>query len=162
MDVKKIVYKKLEELGIKYEVMEHEPAFTIEDIDRLHISDNGLVCKNLFLRDEKGRRHFLLILNGHKEVDLKEIRKCIGSTRLSFGSAERLDRCLKLTQGSVSPFGVINDTEGLVEVVIDSELKGKDKIGFHPNENTATVWVDFEGLIKFINANGNDVIFVDI
>ena len=114
MAVKEAVFNKLNELGISYEVDEHQAAFTIEDIDKLGIFDKGVGCKNLFLRDGSGKRHFLLVAPEHKAVDLKSVKEQIGSSRLSFGSAERLDRCLKLTQGSVSPFCVLNDKDCLV------------------------------------------------
>lgn len=162
MDVKQKVYNKLNELGINYEVEEHEAAFTVEDIDRLGLFKKGVGCKNLFLRDASGKRHFLLVAPDHKEVDLKSVRSQLGCSRLSFGSAQRLDRCLKLTQGSVSPFGVLNDTERSVELVFDSSLKGEKSVGFHPNLNTATVWLKFDDLLKVVEDNGNDVCYVDL
>lgn len=162
MDVKQQVYDKLDELGITYEVDEHPAAFTIEEVDRLGIFDKGTGCKNLFLRDGSGKRHFLLVAPEHKEVDLKSVREQIGSSRLSFGSAERLERCLKLTQGSVSPFGILNDSEGNVELIFDRDLIGDEKVGFHPNINTATVWLKFEDLLKVIEDNGNNVMYVNI
>lgn len=161
-EIKKQVYDKLDELGIEYEVIEHEPAFTIEDIDKMGIFNDGVGCKNLFLRDASGKRHFLLSVPEHKNVDLKSVRTQIGSSRLSFGSAERLYNCLKLTQGSVSPFGVINDNDKKVEFVFDRCLLGENKVGFHPNINTATVWLSFEDLLKVIEDNGNETMFVDL
>lgn len=161
-DVKQKVYNRLDELGIKYEAVDHPAAFTIEDIDRMGIFNEGTGCKNLFLRDEKGRRHFLVVAPEHKEVDLKSVRKQIGSSRLSFGSAQRLEKCMGLTQGSVSPFGVLNDSECSVEFVFDRELKGNEKVGFHPNINTATVWLKFDDIIKVIEANGNSIVYVDL
>ncbi len=162
MDIKKQVYDRLNELGIEYEVEEHEAAFTVEDIDRLGLFKKGTGCKNLFLRDASGKRHFLLVAPDHAEVDLKSVRAQLGCSRLSFGSAERLDRCLKLTQGSVSPFGVINDSECRVELIFDRSLIGNNCVGFHPNINTATVWVKFDDLLKFISANGNTIHYVDL
>ena len=133
MDVKEAVYNKLNELGISYEVDEHPAAFTIEDIDKLGIFDKGVGCKNLFLRDGSGKRHFLLVAPEHKAVDLKSVKEQIGSSRLSFGSAERLDRCLKLTQGSVSPFGILNDKDCLVELVFDRDLIGEKAVEIQRN-----------------------------
>jgi hypothetical protein len=162
IDVRKQVYDKLNELGIKYEVEEHEAAFTIEDIDRLGLFNKGVGCKNLFLRDGSGKRHFLLVAPEHKAVDLKSVKNQVGCSRLSFGSAERLDRCLKLTQGSVSPFGILNDKECNVELIFDRDLMGQESVGFHPNLNTATVWLKFDDLLKVINENGNDIFYVDL
>ncbi|MGN1317867.1 MAG: prolyl-tRNA synthetase associated domain-containing protein [Lachnospirales bacterium] len=162
MDVREIVYDKLNELDINYEVEEHEAAFTVDDIDRLGLFQKGIGCKNLFLRDASGKRHFLLVAPDHAEVDLKSVRSQLGCSRLSFGSAERLDKCLKLTQGSVSPFGVINDKDCKVELIFDRSLIGKNSLGFHPNLNTATVWLKFDDLLKFINDNGNTIHYVDL
>lgn len=162
MDVKDAVYNKLSELGISYDVDEHQAVATIEEIDKLGIFDKGVGCKNLFLRDGSGKRHFLLVAPEHKAVDLKSVREQIGSSRLSFGSAERLDQCLKLTQGSVSPFGILNDKDCLVELVFDSDLIGEKAVGFHPNINTATVWLSFEDLIKVIKDNGNTIHYVKL
>lgn len=162
MDVKQKVYDKLNELGITYEAVEHPAAFTIEEVDRLGIFDKGTGCKNLFLRDGSGKRHFLLVAPEHKEIDLKSVREQIGSSRLSFGSAERLERCLKLTQGSVSPFGVLNDSECKVELIFDRDLIGDETVGFHPNINTATVWLKFEDLLKVIEDNGNSIMYVNL
>lgn len=162
MDVRQKVYDKLNELGITYEVDEHPAAFTIEEVDEMGIFNKGVGCKNLFLRDGSGKRHFLVVVEGHKEVDLKDIRSQIGCSRLSFGSEERLQRCMKLTKGSVSPFGILNDDNRAVELVFDKALIGEMCVGFHPNLNTATVWLSFEDLIKVINDHGNTIHYVEI
>lgn len=162
MDEKQKVYNKLNQLLIPYTVDEHEAAFTIEDIDKMGIFNKGVGCKNLFLRDEKGKRHFLLIAQDHKQVNLKEVRRQIGCSRLSFGSEERLWNCLKLTKGSVSPFGVINDPECKVEIIFEGDLINEKSLGFHPNDNTATVWLSFQDIKRFIEDNGNDIMYVSL
>lgn len=162
MSAQEKVFEKLNELDIKYEVVNHPAVFTIEDMDDLNITEQGDVCKNLFLRDEKGKRHFLVVLDKDKKADLKNIQKQLGSTRLSFASAERLDKYLKLQKGEVTPLGVINDEEGAVEVVFDNDLVGKTKLGVHPNDNTATVWISFEDLKKVIDQNGNKIKYLSI
>lgn len=161
-DIKKVVYDKLNSMNIRYEAVEHEAVYTIADIDRLGTFDRGTGCKNLFMRDASGKRHFLLVAEEHAEVDLKEVRSQLGCSRLSFGSEERLWNCLKLKPGSVSPFGILNDTDRRVEVVFDSSLKGKDSLGFHPNDNTATVWISFEDLKRVIENNGNQIAYVNL
>lgn len=162
MSAQEKVFEKLKELNVKYEVMNHPAVFTIEEMDALNITEQGDVCKNLFLRDEKGKRHFLVVLDKDKKADLKDIQKQLGSTRLSFASAERLDKYLKLQKGEVTPLGVINDEEGSVEVVFDNDLIGKTKLGVHPNDNTATVWISFEDLKKVIDHNGNKIKYLNI
>jgi Ala-tRNA(Pro) deacylase len=162
MSVQEKVFERLNQLNIKYEVMNHPAVFTIEEMDDLGISEQGDVCKNLFLRDEKGKRHFLIVLNKDKKADLKNIQKQLGSTKLSFASAERLDKYLKLEKGEVTPLGVINDIDASVEVVFDNDLIGKTRLGVHPNDNTATVWISFEDLKKVIEQNENKIKYVTI
>ncbi|MBV7274275.1 prolyl-tRNA synthetase associated domain-containing protein [Clostridiaceae bacterium UIB06] len=162
MNAQEKVFEKLNELNIKYEVVNHPAVFTIEEMDNLGITFQGDVCKNLFLRDEKGKRHFLVVLDKDKKADLKNIQKQLGSTRLSFASAERLDKYLKLQKGEVTPLGVINDINASVEVAFDNDLLGRTKLGVHPNDNTATVWISFEDLIKVVEQNGNKITYVTI
>lgn len=159
---KEAVEKKLNELGISFEVDDHEPVYTIEDMDELGITKKGLVAKNLFLRDAKGKRHFLVLIPGEKHADIKKVEKQIGCTHLSFASDERLMKYMGLVKGSVTPFGLINDENKAVEVAIDKGLMGKPRIGFHPNINTATLWLSYEDLMKFIKSRGNKIYFINL
>lgn len=131
-------------------------------MDNLKISQYGDICKNLFLSDAKGRRHFLVVLDKDKKADLKNIQKQLGCTRLSFASEESLFKYLHLYKGEVTPLGIINDLNAFVEVVLDMDLPGRNKLGFHPNDNTATVWISFDALQKVIEQNGNTIHFVSI
>jgi Ala-tRNA(Pro) deacylase len=162
MEAKEKVYETLNSLGINYEVIDHPAVLTIEDMDKLEFPPDVDICKNLFVRDEKGKRHFLIVLKKDKRADLKNIASQIGSTKLSFASDERLAKYLKLKQGEVTPLGVINDTNNDVVVVFDKDLMGKKKLGVHPNDNTATVVISYEDLKKVITKNGNDIKFVKI
>ena len=155
------VLSRLDELGIQYELDEHGAVFTMEEISALGLDKKGMMPVNLFLRDYKGRRHFLVIHDGAKHTDLTKLREQIGCTRLSFGSDERLMKHLGLTPGSVSPFGLINNANHDVELVIDESIRGRDKLGFHPNVNTATVWISWDGFMKFVDSCGNPVRFAD-
>ena len=123
--MRELVLKRLEELNISYKEVKHPPVYTIEDMDKLgkELFENAKICKNLFLRDQKGKRHFLIVVPEEKRVPLSEIPEKIGSTRLSFASEERLMKYLKLTPGSVTPLAVINDEENEVEVFLDEDLK---------------------------------------
>lgn len=156
----KEVLDVLDSKGIKYELVEHEEVHTIEDMEKLGLLDKGYVCKNLFLRNANGKMHFVLSCHHSKDINVQEIAKKIGSTRLSFGSAERLMKYLKLENGYVSPFGVLNDESKSVIFVFDRELQGKDKVGFHPNTNMATVYLAFNDVKKIIEEHGNDVVFI--
>lgn len=150
MDQKQRVYNALDKMKIKYEVVEHEPVHTMEDMDRIGLPEKGTLCKNLFLRDAKGKRHFLITLPESKSVDLKKLGKTLGAGNLSFASEERLEKYLGLKQGSVSPFGLMNDTDHAVEFFIDKDLSREKSLGIHPLENTATVFISFKDLDKFL------------
>lgn len=162
MSAKETVYEKLRDMGIDFDLSEHEAVFTIEEMSRLPGIKIEDVCKNLFLRDDSGKRHFLVVMREEKQADLKEIRRQINSSRLSFASEERLAKYLRLTKGSVTPLGVLNDENNKVELLIDSDLKGRPRLGFHPNDNTATVWITFDSLEKIIRHSGNPYRFIKI
>lgn len=152
----------LDQLGIDYTFIEHEPMFTIQQMHAAGLTDGIDVCKNLFLRDYKGQTHYLLSFLNHKQANLKALSEKLASSRLSFASAQRLEKYLKLTQGAVSPFGILNDTESAVQVVFDRELLGRPKVAFHPNDNTATVIMHFDALLKAIEPHGNHITFIDM
>lgn len=149
-DQKKRVYDALDKMKIKYEVVEHEPVYTMEDMDRLGLTKKGTLCKNLFLRDSKGKRHFLITADERTKVDLKALSRQLGAGNLSFASEERLEKYLGLKQGSVTPFGLMNDTEHAVEFFIDKSLTKCKSMGIHPLENTATVFLSYKDLDKFL------------
>ena len=156
------VYAALDDLGIKYERHDHPAVFNSEDAAKYWDRIPGLQCKNLFLRNKKGDRHYLVIVEIGKRVDLKDLVKAVGDDRLSFGSPDRLMAKLGLTPGSVSPFGLINDADGSVRVLIDADLRGAERLIFHPNINTASVvlsWVDLE---RFLATRRNTVRIVQL
>src|SRR5215831_14006994 len=128
MDPAPAVYAALDALGVPYERHEHPAVFNSEDAAKYWDPIAGTQCKNLFLRNKKGDRHYLVILEISKRVDLKDLVKVVGDDRLSFGSPERLMTHLGLTPGSVSPFGLINDAAGTVRVILDADLRGKDRL----------------------------------
>ncbi len=148
MDKKQNVLDTLKNMDIPYELMEHPAVYTIDEMIALELPHKEWVVKNLFLRDAKGKRHFLVVLSQEKTADLKQLRQEIGCTALSFASEERLMRYLGLTKGAVTPFGILNDAEHAVEVVLDSDLAGRQRIGVHPNVNTATVYLSYESLLR--------------
>ena len=140
--------------GTPYTLVEHPAAYTIEEMDALPLPHPEAVVKNLFLRDSRGKRHFLLVLPKDKRADLTVLRGRIGN-RLGFASEARLAKYLGLTPGSVTPFGVLNDEERAVEVLFDSVLGEMPLVGVHPNENTATVFLEPLALAELIRAHGN-------
>jgi Ala-tRNA(Pro) deacylase len=156
------VLERLAELGIASERHEHPPIAT---------GDEGLVhwegieavhCKNLFLRNQKGTRHYLVILPVTKRADLRMVADQVGDGKLSFASAERLLRYLGVTPGSVSPFGLIHDHEHHVRVFLDRELKQATRISFHPNINTRTLVLSFGDFETFLASTWNVVKYVDV
>lgn len=120
------------------------------------------IAKNLFLRDAKGKRHFLVVVKEAKRVDLKTLGEQIGAGRLSFASEERLMKYLGLTKGAVTPLGVLHDEACMVEVIFDEDFGDMERIGVHPNENTASVFLSFADLERIIKKHGNSVEFLKI
>lgn len=155
------LYRLLDDLGIAYAVTEHEAAFTVEQADRLYGHLPGAHTKNLFLRNKRGTRHYLVVAESHRPVDLKALRGRLGESTLSFASPERLLRYLGLTPGSVSPFGLIHDAGREVTVILDRGLLDHDRLNFHPNVNTATVTVPREGFQRFLEHCGHEVQWMD-
>lgn len=147
----------LSEKQIPFEKVDHEAVFTIEDMETLHLQEKGEICKNLFLRDQKGKKHFLVVLPHDKKVDMASLSDALGAGKLSFASADRLAKYLMLTAGSVSPLGVLNDAEKTVIVVIDKGLEGKERLGIHPNDNTATLFLSHKDLLKILKENGSPI-----
>jgi Ala-tRNA(Pro) deacylase len=154
------VYRTLDKLDIPYVRHEHPPVYTVDEAEQHWENITGAHCKNLFLRNKKGNRHYLVVLDSSKRADLKALEKQLGEDRLSFASPERLMRYLGLEVGAVSPFGLINDTQKDVQVIIDQDLKDADSINFHPNVNTATVGLSFSDFDKFLSFCGQPIRFL--
>ena len=162
MSEKEKVLAKLEEMDIAYEKYDHPPLPTIEaatdywkDIDATH-------CKNLFFRNHKGNRHYLVILEHLQKLDIRDLEQRLKQGKISFASPKRMDKYLGLSGGSVSIFGLINDHERHVHVFLDETLKRAEKISFHPNDNTATLVISFQDLMKYLDATGNSFEFIQL
>ncbi len=141
------IYDLLNAKNIPFTCTEHRPVYSMEEFDVLDIPANAVICKNLFLRNSNGKQHFLLTVPAATPVDLKEL----ASSRLSFASAERLEKYLGLQSGLVSPFGLLNDTSKSVIFVSSKNLPLSAIIGIHPNDNTATVWLTFGDLLALLS-----------
>ena len=159
-----IVYETLEKMGISYRKTEHRAIFSRDDVtpEEEYLWQGYKVSKNLFLRNAKGDKHYLVVTTVDKKADLKELAKKIGSTRLSFSSEQRLDKYLKVKPGSVSSFAVLNDEGREVIVVFDRALVGEKHFALHPNENTATVYIDFSDVESFVREHVNEIIYTDM
>jgi Ala-tRNA(Pro) deacylase len=150
-------YKFLEKNHIEYERHDHPPVYTVEEAARLVPSLPGAKTKNLFLRDKKGQRHFLVIVAAEKRVDIKALPQVVGSNRLSFGSADRLNKYLGVEPGSVSLFAIFNDPRQAVELIVDEDLWEAEAFQFHPLVNTSTLVISRENLRRFITKTGHEV-----
>jgi Ala-tRNA(Pro) deacylase len=151
------VYDALAALGIPFERFTHPPVFTVEEAERYWADIPAAHCKNLFLRNAKGTRHYLVVMGHAKKADLRALSATLGDDKLSFASPDRLMRFLHLTPGAVSPFGLIHASAREVIVVLDSELAVTERIGFHPNVNTATITLATDEFVRFLNSRGNIV-----
>lgn len=138
----------LDKLEIEYTMVEHEAVFTCEQAQFVKTLIKGEGCKNLFLRNNK-KQYFMYVLPDEKRADLKSLGKQNNLGHLSFGNEEKLWDLLKLKSGGVSPFGIINDKENIVTLLIDSELQSKLLL-FHPNDNTKSLNIKYIDLIKFV------------
>lgn len=156
-----VILAALDGAGIGYELVEHGAVYTIEEMDALSLPHAEAVVKNLFLRDAKGRRHFLVSLQKDKRADLKALGEALG-VKLSFASEERQGSFLGLEKGAVTPLGVLNDGQKAVEVLFDSDIQAMPLVGVHPGENTASVFLSPADLVALIQAHGNAFAWVDV
>jgi Ala-tRNA(Pro) deacylase len=141
----------LDHHAIAHSTLEHEAVFTVEDGPEMKARLPGGHTKNLFLKDAKGRVWLITALDDTR-IDLKTIHKTIGAARLSFGSADLMGELLGVRPGSVTPFGLINDTGKAVTLVVDAALLAREPLNFHPLVNTATTAVSKAGFLAFLAA----------
>ncbi|HHV72983.1 MAG TPA: prolyl-tRNA synthetase associated domain-containing protein [Clostridia bacterium] len=161
-NMRKKVIDAMESMNIRYDIIEHPAVYTIDEADKLNIDSNNEVVKNLFVRDDKKKRYFLLVLQKNKRVNLKQIRNKLNCRQLSFASEEDLKKYMGLSKGSVSPFGILNDADCRVEVVFDKSILLFERIGVHPNDNKATVWICPKDLEFIIKNHGNSIRYLHI
>ena len=156
------VYQFLADNQIEYKRHDHPPVFTVADVERLVPPLPAAKTKNLFLRDKKGKRHFLVVVPAQKQVDIKALGGVIGADRLSFGSPDRLKRYLGVDPGSVTILALIRDPEHVVEVVFDESLGKEQAFQFHPLVNTSTLVISRKNLLRFIDATGHEIRNLDV
>jgi len=154
------VIKHLEQLDIPFEIHDHPPVPTVEealpywkDIDATH-------CKNLFFRNHKGNKHYLVILDHRRQLNIRDLEQRLKQGKISFASSKRMERYLGLSAGSVSAFGIINDYDKHVHLFIDEALQAARYISFHPNENNATLVISFPSFLRFLESSGNSYEFI--
>jgi Ala-tRNA(Pro) deacylase len=154
------VISYLNDQNIPFDLYEHPPVPTVEealpywkDIDSAH-------CKNLFFRNHKGNKHYLVILDHRRQLNIKDLEQKLKQGKISFASSKRMERYLGLSAGSVSAFGIINDHENHVYLFLDEALQSATRISFHPNENNATLVISFASFLRFLETSGNSYEFI--
>lgn len=156
---KQQIYDYLQENSIWHEITEHKAVYNMAELAEVPCPYPEADAKNLFVRDDKKQNYYLITVKGEKRVNLKAFRKAQGTRNLSFASAEDLLERLALIPGAVTPLGVLNDETRSVKVFLDQDfLQEPGLVGVHPNENTATVWLKTEDLIRIIREHGNEVV----
>ena len=149
------LYEVLKELAIPFDYYEHPPVATIKEAKIYWKDIEATHCKNLFFRNHKGDRHYLVIIEYSQDLSIHDLEQRLRQGKLSFASDERMKRFLGLTPGSVSPFGLINDRSKQVHLFLDENFKKSAKISFHPCINTASLVIAFSDFEKFLRWSGN-------
>lgn len=158
---KQETYDYLTAHGVEHEITEHPAVFNMEELEAIELPYPGEDAKNLLVRDDKKRNYYLITVKGDKRVDLKEFRRTHETRALSFARPDELMAIMKLTPGAVSPLGLLEDEERKVVFFLDKDFLG-GRIGIHPNDNTATVWMKPEDLVRIIEEHGNEVRVIEI
>ena len=151
----------LADLGIAAETHRHPAVFTVEESQRHCAHLPGGHCKNLFLKDSKGKLWLLVTLD-NRRVDLKAVRKRIGAGNLSFAKPELMLSVLGVGPGTATPFALINDPEGSVQVVLDAGMLAYERLNYHPLTNDATTAVSPDGLLAFLRATGHEPMVLEL
>lgn len=150
------VYEALERMQIPFEYYEHPEAPTIEIASQFYRGENTTLCKNLFFRNHKGNRHYLVIMESKRELDIHKLEKMLHQGKLTFASQERMEKYLGVKPGSVSLFALVNDMNHEVKLFVDKVLLDVEKVSFHPNDNKASLVITKENMLKFIKSVGNE------
>jgi len=150
-----------DKLGIGHSTVEHPPFFTVEEGRPWHDKIPGLHCKNLFIKDRKGGI-WLVVLPADKRADLGRLEKLLSAPRFSFARPEVLQEVMELTPGSVTPFGLINDAQRRITVVLDEEMLASETVNFHPLHNAASTTPTSADLVRFVRALGYQPTIVQV
>lgn len=162
MNKKASVIAYLEKLDIPFELFEHPPVPTVEEALPYWKNIDATHCKNLFFRNHKGNKHYLVILDHRRQLNIKDLEQKLKQGKISFASQKRMERYLGLNAGSVSVFGIINDQDNHVHLFIDQALQSAIRISFHPNENDATLVISFASFLRFLESSANSYEFITL
>ena len=156
------LYALLKQLDIEFEYLDHPPAPTIEIAKQYWAGHDAKHCKNLFFRNHKGNRHYLVILDCDCSMDIHAIEKRLGQGKLTFASEKRMIKYLGVTPGSVTPFGLIHDEAHHVHVFLDRNLQKAARLSFHPCINTASLIISNNDFVRFMNHAQNTYEWIDL
>lgn len=146
------VLDKLNELGIPFQIVEHEPVLTTEQADRFIEGIEGVRTKTMFLTNKKKRNFYLVIIDDAKRLDMNVFKEIVEENRIKIASAETLNDKMMLLPGTVSPFGLLNNRDKDIQVYFDQEIVSEERMCFHPNTNEKTIFVNTEDLFTFLKA----------
>lgn len=155
------VRDKLIELDIEYELVEHEPAITIELADKFIEGVEGVRTKTLFLTNKKKRNFYLVIMDEFKRLDMKIFKEIVGEKQIKMASEDSLFEKMMLEPGVVSPFGLLNNKDKDIQVFLDREIVGEERMSFHPNTNEKTIFIKTEDLFKYLDDMGYSANIID-
>lgn len=156
------VYDYLNQQGIKFDYYEHPEAPTIEIASQFYRGEGTVLCKNLFFRNHKGNKHYHVIMDARHDMDIHDIEHQLHQGKLSFASPERMMKYLGVRPGSVSLFTLVNDVNHEVILFVDKQLLEAEKVSFHPNDNTASLVISRDDMLKFIKSIGNQYEFMEL
>ena len=157
-----IVYKFLKDNQIPFDYYEHPEAPTIEIAAQYYRGEGTTLCKNLFLRNHKGNKHYLVILNSRYQLDIHDLEHRLHQGKLSFASEQRMEKYLGVRPGSVSLFTLLNDVNHEVILFMDKTLLDCEKVSFHPNDNRASLVISVAYMLKTIELCGNHTEFLEL
>lgn len=156
------VYNYLNSNNIEYTTYEHPEAPTIKIARQYWHADGSKHCKNLFFRNHKGNRHYLVVFDCNQSLAIHDLEQRLKQGKLTFASEKRMEKYLGLKPGSVSPFGLINDTENHVHLFLDKNLLNETSLSFHPNDNRATVVITQNEFQKYLKLVGNSYEYIEL
>lgn len=158
---KEAVFALLDEMGIPYHKQEHEAVHTMAEVESAGVVREGIVLKNLFLKDAKGKHHFLVCVPETATIDFRELGDQLGVKQLGMASAARLEKYLGVVSGCVSPLNILNDEDHEVVIVLDGTLSDETVVGIHPNDSAASVWLEYRYLKQLLVQQTREVMYLN-
>lgn len=162
MDPYQAVVAKLNELNMPFQTVEHPPAMTTAEADQYIKGIDGVRTKSLFLTNKKKTAYYLVILDDTKQLDMNRFMELIGEKRIHMASEKSLMEKMKLPAGTVSIFGLLNNADKNIKVYFDRPITTEQRMSFHPNINTKTIFVNTTDIFKFLKNIGFEYSIVEL